>query len=314
MDLDAIPGPSSASSTTETTEMDFITEFYLAGDGEDFFTPSETITSEVNPLQEDFQEPRPRPKFKPRILVNTGKSKQQESSQIPQGEMSIKSFEPDAKFKLKFEGCDHPEPILKFKDCHLMYFSNKPLRGSFDIIMRRRFYKDHPLFMREDNISRPFELVSVRGDVEYKSIIYPPGSHVLHSGATFTFNDAKEVSIIFNMVSSYMSHYEKHTLNMRMHTAKHMELRCLDSFTGSTLGVIYFQVMSIPRIRKEHQIEISYNDNNSVHIDKEDFLISPPTVHVVDQASVASSSLISELKEINNKLNSILALLQGNNS
>jgi len=283
MDLDAIPGPSSASSTTETTEMDFITEFYLAGDGEDFFTPSETITSEVNPLQEDFQEPRPRPKFKPRILVNTGKSKQQEPSQVPRGEMSIKSFEPDAKFKLKFEGCDHPEPILKFKDCHLMYFSNKPLRGSFDIIMRRRFYKDHPLFMREDNISRPFELVSVRGDVEYKSIIYPPGSHVLHSGATFTFNDAKEVSIIFNMVSSYMSHYEKHTLNMRMHTAKHMELRCLDSFTGSTLGVIYF-------------------------------LISPPTVHVVDQASVASSSLISELKEINNKLNSILALLQGNNN
>ncbi len=142
MDLDAIPGPSSASSTTE---MDFLAEFYLAGEGEDFFI-SDAIAPEASPFQA-FQEPIPKPKFKPRILTNIGKGKQHGGSQIPPGEMSIKSLEPDAQFKLKFEGCNNPEPFLKFKDCHLLHFSNKPLKGSFDIIMRhpqsQRFGRMH---------------------------------------------------------------------------------------------------------------------------------------------------------------------------
>jgi hypothetical protein len=286
MDLDAEPGPSSGLQKKETS---FAEEFYSIK-YDDFFESASEFDSlgEFFCHQEDNSE----------LEVNKAKKTKQQQKEKASKTKSIKSLEVGATFGLRFK--DHPEqePFLQVKKKYSLHFSTKFLYGSFDIIVRRRFYEDNPILLSENGSAAcPFKIMTPYFQTEYRPITFPPDSLISHQGATIRFNKAREVSISFLIASTYVTYNEKQILQMKTHTAKHLELLCLDSSDGSLLGAIYFQTKCSPR--KQDQIDPGEDTTEQVEQ-------APP----FKRPRSSSDPLLSELKEINSKLSTLITLLQ----
>ena len=277
MDFQAEPRPFSGLRNLETS---FAEEFYPTIQHDDFFDSA----SEFDSLgqQED------------KSVVEEKKTKKQQKEKANQIK-SIKSLE-IATFALKFKNHLEVEPFLQVRKKHSLVFSNKPLYGSFDIIVRRRFYENNPILLNDTDSVCPFKIMSPHFQTEYKPITFPPDGIVSHQGATVKFIKAMDISISFKMASSYVTYDEKQTLNMKMHTAKHLELRCLDSSNGTTLGIIYFQTkITHPKGKIIDPDQITTEQDEQV----------PPS----KRARPSSDPLLTELQEINSKLSTIIYLL-----
>jgi len=158
------------------------------------------------------------------------------------------------KIELEFVGQTNPEPSLKVRTPYRVRLNSEPLTASFDIVVRRKNYKNFPIqfFNKDDQLSCPFTITSA-GSVTYKSISVPKGDEVSHLGASLTIENTKEILISFNTVSTALSRDEREKLHIRMHFGKQWELVCLSQQDGSVLGTVGFKVVWVPRLSVKKQ-------------------------------------------------------------
>ena len=187
----------------------------------------------------------PNPEYNPELNSSATIDATSSSSQ-PEPCREIIEVSPELEFQLKFTQYHEPTPSLKINFPHRLCIHASPLNKCFDIVIRRKHYPNYPIchFDSEGMIKSFFTITSAE-TVKYMQIKVP--NNAVHYGARVRVENTKEIMISFLKMSTYLTNEERIKYNMKVHTAKILELICLDPQQGTLLGSIEFQSVVIER-------------------------------------------------------------------